>query len=224
MQAQDVYKTVSARLQDLKITRRWSWEAPSTSEDASLQDFLNNALLNVVLQRPDASSVVKTHICVEGCKQALTSDDLCLLDCIYSLDENGDPDTVLTLIDRKDLDIYNSSWYQSKDSAPYHWAYDRLNAPRIFWVYPGCATGDSLLVNVSEKPTTISAPTTTISIPDLYKPALDAWVLYEVLASDTDDANWQKATQYQQTFYQILGVKLQTDMTNPINLRKNEGT
>lgn len=225
MKAKDVYRTVSSRLQDLHEPRRWPWPSPPTENDPSLQTFLNNGLLSVALHRPDSTAVSDIKTLSVGHMQYLDEGDLSLLECVRFMDVDENPIRAVTRIDRSEMDAYLVDWYAENGDSDgvWNWAYDKLTNPLIYWVYPGGRIGDKLEVVVSKRPAIIDDPDEDLEISDLFKSALDAWVLFEVMASDTSDANWQKASQYLQTFGQILGVKMEIDMSFPVRLRNSEG-
>ena len=225
MKAKDVYKTVSSRLQDLSEPRRWPWDAPFGDADPSLQVFLNNALLNVALHRPDSTAKSEIKTLVQGHMQTLGSDDLSLLECVRYMDEDEKPIRAVTRIERSEMDAYLVDWYSEngENDGIWNWAYDRMTNPFIYWVYPGAKEGAKLETVVSKRPIKVEGLNSELEISELFKSALDAWVLFEVMASDTSDANWNKASQYLQTFGQILGVKMEIDMSFPVRVRNSEG-
>ena len=220
MQAKDIYAVVSSRLQDMMDPRRWPWES-SGDNKVNLERFLDNATLSVVSQRPDATASIKTITLSEGSLQTLSVGDLFLLDCLYFLDE-GKPVHSLTRINRADIDAYSLNW-PSKDSAIYHWAYERAVNPRNYWVVSGAKAGDKIMASVSKKPTVVTSPTTKLNLTPTYQPALVEAVLYQVFASDTSDTNYQKAMGCLETFARILGVKFETDVKAPFITRRSEG-
>ena len=222
MKASDVYKLVSSRLQDLASPQRWPWTAPATDADVSLQVFLNNALLTLALQRPDATAVTKDFTLVAGPLQSLGATDLFLLDCLYTLDSDDAPERVITRINKQDIDGYSLSWPVT-DGDIYNWAYERIETPRQFWVIPGAVADKKIKVIMSEYPVSVTLPTTELVITPLYLPALAEMVLYQVFASDTEDANWQKAMGCLQTAAQIMGVKIDIDANAPLKTKKSEG-
>lgn len=222
MIAQDVYKTVSSRIQDLTTPRRWPWDDPATTEDPSLQDFLNNALLNVALQRPDATATLVEATLIAGPRQTLASDELSLLECIEFISADESVKRAVTRIDRSEMDAFLVDWYSEETDSDgvWNWAYEKLSNPLVYWVSPGAAAGDKMKQVVSKRPVKVTSAADDLEISELFKPALDAWVLYELLSSDTDEFNPQKAMHFHQSFYQILGVKIQADMAFPVKVRE----
>ncbi len=221
MKAKDVYALVSSRIQDLKEDRRWPWETPADDEAVSLERFLNNAMLTVAVQRPDATSTIKNFTLAAGPLQTLGATDLALLDCLYTLDSSDNPANVVTRINRQEMDAFSLSW-PSASGGIYHWAYERIESPRNFWVLPGATAGDKIKVVMSEYPVTVSDPGDDLNITFLYQPALAELVLYQVLASDTDDTNWQNAQGCLQAAAQVMGIKLDSDINIPLKTRRSE--
>lgn len=230
MKAKDVYKIVSSRIQDLMPNRRWQWENPADDNTPSLQDFLNNALLNVVLHRPDSNPYIKSHTLTKGPMQMLEEDDLTLLECIRNIKPGGKYGRAVTRIDRSEMDSFFVDWYEDDENFEFdgvwNWAYERLTNPLVFWVNPWPlqdGTGNRLEMVVSRKPALITSPDDDITISPLFKSALESWMLFEIMASDTSESNWKKALQYFQSFGQVLGVKMKVDMGYPIKISQNEG-
>jgi len=223
MQADDIYAVVSSRLQDMTAVRRWPWDSPNTDHELSLERFINKGLLTIALQRPDATAEVKDFTLVQDLKQELAGTDLALIDCYFFMDEHGAIQNAVTRIERKDLDAYSPYWV-TKEGNVYHWVYDRLQNPRSFFVIPKPDKADQQLkALVSKVPTYVTSPATILSISDLYAPALIELVLYQVFASDTDDANWQKAMGCMQVAAEIMGIKLETDITQPMKSMHDRG-
>jgi hypothetical protein len=223
MKAKDIYYLVSARLMDLVDPQRWPWTTPSSEKDVSLEAYLNNALLAVVAQRPDATANVKDLTLVAGVLQELEAEDLTLIDILFALDNTNKPVRTLTRINKQEIDLFTIGWGITEGDI-YHWAYEDLITPRKFWVIPGAALGDKIRVVTSIKPVEVSDPEDELLIPLTYKPALVEMILYQVFASDTDDANWQQAVGCLQNYAQIMGMKFQVETNIPFQTKKSEGT
>ncbi|MFP4629423.1 MAG: DUF6682 family protein [Desulfohalobiaceae bacterium] len=220
MQAKDIYALVSQRLQDMQEPRRWPWEDAGDTE-VSLQRFLNNALLLVALQRPDSTSVIKPFTLQTGALQELGSDDLFLLECPYLLDDDDKPKRSLTRIDRQDLESHRNSWF-SEDGDIWHWAYERTENAKHFWVVSGAKDGQKVQTIMSERPDKVADPTDELQISATYQPALAEAVLYQIFASDTSDTNYQKAMHALENFAQVLNIKLNADLFAPVGSRRRQ--
>ena len=70
----------------------------------------------------------------------------------------------------------------------------------------------------------MDGPETELNISPLYEAALIEVVLYQVLASDTDDNNWQKGMSCLETFARILGIKLDADRVAPYRTQRSEAS
>lgn len=222
MQAKDIYALVSQRLQDMDDPRRWPWDAPADDNEVSLQRFLNAALLLVATQRPDATATTKDLTLVAGGIQELAADDLFLLDCLYVLDDSDDPLRSVTRIDRRDIDTFNTGWMLSSGDI-WHWAYDRTENPRHFWVIGPATAGQKIKAVVGERPVTVSAKDDELNISPLYQLALSELVLYQVFASDTSDTNYQKGMAALENFAQVMGIKLRADLMAPFKPGEKDG-
>ena len=72
MQAAEILRLVSGALQDLEpgIRARWEWNGGDDNA-VGLLDFLNHALREVVMQRPDATAVTGDIVLEPGIRQAI---------------------------------------------------------------------------------------------------------------------------------------------------------
>jgi len=185
-----------------------------------LQDF-NDAIKDIVLRRPDASTVNVFLDCVaDSSKQTLPSDALRLIDVMRNKDGN-----VITKMDRFMLDTTRRDWHQSTPTLEIeHFVYDERD-PKTFYLYPRPSNDGTephqIEVVYSTCPPAIEIPetdikdgsdTTAIPLDDTYTNAIIDFMLYRSYNKDLGSAgNANRAAAHYQTYGNALGVKLQAD-------------
>tara|TARA_R110001606_G_scaffold37619_1_gene106222 strand:+ start:1240 stop:1908 length:669 start_codon:yes stop_codon:yes gene_type:complete len=191
------------------------WEAKELLED------FNDAIKDIVLHRPDASTVNKFFDCVpESSKQSLPDDALQLIEVIRNKDGS-----IIAKVARKMLDVMNPVWHQSEPTANIEsYVYDERDR-KHFYLYPRPAgtteephqvevvystcpadvalTDEELEAGTSDK---------TIPLEDTYSNAIIDFMLYRAYSKDLGSAaNMARSARHYQTYGNALGVKLQAD-------------
>jgi hypothetical protein len=201
--AQSILTRVATTLADETNVR---WTVPE------LVRYLNDGQREVVTYRPDATATTASVSLVEGARQALPATAYKLLDVIRN---TGGTKTAVRKIDQKLLDAQLPTWQNgSKSSTIKHYMYD-VREIHVFYVYPpAAATGASLEVLYSAKPTditeqnTLGAVTGEISVIDLFANALADYILFRAFAKDAEYApNAARATAHYQAFQNGVGVE-----------------
>ena len=188
-------------------------------------DWLNAGQRDIAVNRPDVSSTLESHTCLQGPTQTIPADGLRFLDCTHNLATGY----VITPINRKDLDVVQRNWQRKDTDADevYHYVFDE-RFPKQFKLYPAPALGVLVEIGFSKSPTpvTLSAfdgtDVSPISIDDTYEMALVYFVLAMLFQKKTNvTAHRDKVTQYYSMYYQTLGVKFNADSlmsaNNPVN-------
>lgn len=196
-----------------------------------LLGWLNDAYLEIVLQRPDANSDVGTFTCVSGTRQQLArpgggfENALTLLDVVRNV-ATGSSKGAVRQIDRSILDDQRRTWHAENQTLDIeHWMHDP-RVPRAFLVYPPAANGAQLEVMYSLAPSSHSSVTGTIRLTDNYANAILDYMLYRAYSKDAEyAANAQRAAAHYQAMQAALGAKTAADkaaypmdvpkMTNP---------
>ena len=178
--------------------------------DAEMLDWINDAQREVVIIKPEASSVIAEITCVAGTKQNIPSTGIRLLSVIRNAAGKS-----IRRVDRDVMDSENPNWHNATASnTADHYVFDE-DAPTTFYVYPPqtVSPGD-IEINYSNSPTDLASLSDTISLPDVYmNPILD-FVLYRAYSKDTEYAgNVQRASTHYQGFQNSLGQKSQSDMS-----------
>lgn len=179
--------------------------------DAELLDWINDSQREIVLVKPEASSVITNITCVTGTKQNIPSDGIRLLSVIRNVGGKS-----VRLVNRAIMDSENPDWHNVTASATTdHFIYDE-DAPTVFYVYPpqpASGQGD-LEINYSQSPTDLSVLGDTIYLPDIYANAMLDYVLYRAYSKDTEYAgNQNRAATHYNMFATSLGIKTQGEVT-----------
>jgi hypothetical protein len=211
----DVIKRVEDITQDANV--RWP--------RVELQNWLNEAYLQIALLRPDVSSKTGTFTCAVGTRQVLTtgfSSALRLLDVVRNLAATSNK-KVVRLIDRSVLDDQSVSWHTETGTVNIqNYTFD-IRQPKEFFVYPPATTSAQLEVVYADLPgehdlseaylhPTTGSTTEMIKIEDTYLSAIIDWILYRAFSKDAEfAANAARAGAHYQTFMTGIGSKTTSD-------------
>ena len=172
--------------------------------------YLNDGQREIITYRPDATATTATVALSVGARQTLPDAAFKLLDVIRN---SGGTKAAVRKIDQKLLDAQLPSWQNGTTSTVVkHYMYD-LRDIRVFYVYPPAATGASLEMLYSAKPTDIAEQTAVnsvtgnISVHDLFANALQDYILYRAFAKDAEYGNVAMATAHYQAFQNAVGVE-----------------
>ncbi|WP_027179453.1 DUF6682 family protein [Maridesulfovibrio bastinii] len=223
MKAREVFKLVSAKLQDMKVdSRRWPWEI--TEGKLSMTDVCNSAIRNIALQRPDATAVTEAVKLQEGVKQLLPNPSngsgaskkaLRLIEVIQNMGSLGTVPGEPIFLSSKDS-MRLGPWTTTSDDVD-NYAYDARTNPEIFWVQPGIEAGASVYVSMtySAEPDAVTGPDDELPLSSTFSGPVVHWMLYEILSGDSSEVNMSTAQFHFSAFYQALGVKLKADLYYP---------
>lgn len=217
MTVRDILESVTLRYNDTDYIR--------LSQSQYLK-FLDDAILKLILVRPDAN--VKTEIVglAAGTRQEIPADGYSLIDIYMNKDgvapnwTNGAP---ILQVERKDLD-YFSNWHTTGSTVTDidEFAYDS-RSPRTFWVSPPPASSGTVFVEMDYSHGVSSYAALTdefdeildmeIPIEDIFRSALISQMLYLCFSVDSSaQGDMAIAAQYEQTFYQGLGIEYQASL------------
>ena len=210
----EIIDRVEAVLQDTGV--RWP--------RLELQNWLNEAYMNIVLLRPDANAKTGTFTCAAGTRQQLTTvfpSALKLLDITRNLAATSDK-KVVRVVARSVLDDQKPSWHNETAVVNIqHFTYDPKN-PKEFYVYPPATTAAELEVIYVDSPGShaltasqldpASGNTTVILLDDIYLSPITDWILYRAYSKDAEySANEARAAASFQAFTAAIGTKTQVD-------------
>ena len=193
-------------------------EANVQMTTANALGWLNDAQRAVVIVMPDASTINRSITLVPGTKQSIAG--LRLMAVVRNMGQDGlTPGLAIRLVERATKDDFEPDWHtQVATAVVEEYVYDeRLD--REFYVSPPVITTVPVQIEVSESisPTDIATTADPITIDDVYGPALIEWVVYRYVARDAEETpSIQRAVTHFQSFFGLLGAKLQADMAiNP---------
>ncbi len=213
----DVVKRVEDVLQDSDV--RWP--------RIELQNWLNEAYLQVVLLRPDANSQTGTFTCAVGTRQTLTTgfpNAIRLLDVVRNLAATSTK-KVVRLITRSVLDDQRPAWHTETGTVNVqNYTFDSRQ-PKEFFVYPPATTAAQIEVVYADSPGAhvltsaqldpAGSNTEVLKIDDVYMTALTDWVLYRAFSKDAEHAaNAARAGAHYQAFMSGIGNKTQSDVSS----------
>lgn len=217
IQVQSILDKVAADIQDKDKVR---------TTNTTLLGMYNDALLQVVLVRPDANAVTKSVALVAGTKQALPAGDLRLLDATRNMGTDGL--TAGNSVVQGDMDTqnrYNPSWNTATPSAVVQeWFYDFKRNPTVYYVSPPVSTPCYLELSVSSAPVTVTDPTTNMDLDDVYLGPVVSFMKYLFYVRQSESAfAMNKAVAHERSFYQSLGLKYQVERLVAPPIKTQEG-
>lgn len=183
--------------------------------EAELLDYINDAMRQVVMFRPDSNAKNEAVQLVTGTKQTIPASGIRLLRVVRNMGGGSTPGKAIREISRLTLDAEIDGWHEAANhgSIVRHYVFDDVD-PRTFYVYPGLATGITAYVEIiySANPTTVDDAADPLDLKDQYiNPVLD-WVLYRAYTKDTDYAgNMNRAAAHLQSFANELQITVQTE-------------
>lgn len=177
--------------------------------ETELLQWLNEGQREVVMLKPDAYSTTESVALEAGTKQMLPAAGTMLLDIIRNmgLTPGTTPGTACRLTRRRVLDDQIPGWHNATGAASVdHWVYEPEINPRVYYVYPQSLGTNYLEICYAKAPTEVVAASGTITLDDIYSPALLNYILYRAYSKDADyAANAQRANQARLEFLQLVG-------------------
>ena len=176
--------------------------AMQRQSDDELLGYVNEALKEAAVMRPDLFSTVGDMTCTAGqCEQAITFQDaIQLLDvlCIHG-------GTALTPFDRTAMDQFRPGWRTDPAGPAENWS--ALNGdPLQFFIYPKAPVGQVLDVRYVRNPGTYALGDVIGDLPASYEPALADYVIYRAESKDDEHTLSQRAAAHYAAFRMKFGV------------------
>jgi hypothetical protein len=226
----DVIQRVEDVIQDENV--RWP--------RLELQNWINEAYLQIVLLRPDSNAVSGTFVCAGGTKQnlndggdaAVFGSALRLLDVVRNLEATSDKKVIRHIV-RSVLDDQRPSWHAEEGTLNIqNFTFDPRR-PKEFYVFPPALATTEIEVVYADAPKAhtrteaeldptdaanqtvdiVTAPEAFIKLDDIYLSSIIDWVLYRSYSKDAEyAANAERAMAHNQAFFNGIGAKTQTDM------------
>ncbi len=206
--AQDLINDIAEELSDTNFI---TWTS------AELLTYLNSATRRVCLLRPDASSSVESIQLVPGTKQTIPTTSRRLLDIVRNLGADGATvGKAITTIETRDMDLYDPNWHK-KTAKTYvdHYMYDE-ETPDVFFVTPPvhAITNVYIEMKLANNPLVLTdSATENIPVNDIYRPAIEHWMLYKAYDKETDSENSVAEAKFHfQAFNMLFGQKYKVDL------------
>jgi len=190
---------------------------------ANALGWLNDAQRAIVIVKPDASTVIRSITLVPGTKQSIAG--LKLMSVVRNMGASGStPGRAIRLVERGIKDEFEPDWHSAvASSVVKEYVFDdRLDTD--FYVSPPVIATATVQIEVSESinPADIATINDAITIDDIYSPALIEWIVYRYIARDAEETpSLQRTAVHFQSFFGLLGAKVQTDMAINPKLREH---
>ena len=189
-----------------------TWKVPQGVE------WINDAQRAIALHRPDASIQTSSVKLVAGVDQSITGRRL--LTVVRNMGADGNtPGKAIRLVERGAKDDFEPDWPTlTEETEIKEYMYD-ARVPKEFMVSPPVSSTTNVYVRLTQAvdPTDITDENDTINLDDVYAPVIVEWLLYRWFSRDSEETpNWQRAARHYQSFFNLLGIKIEMDkLVNP---------
>lgn len=172
--------------------------------DTELVGWVNDAQRSIAVVKPNASATTASFACAAGTKQTLPADALYLIDVVRNL---GGTRRAIRCVARSILDAESPDWHGAAEvSICRAFAYDDRQGV-TFYVFPPLAAATAIEVVYSTAPAAVTLGG-SLTIPDMYSPAVLDYIMYRALSKDVDyAANVGQAETYRVRFLETLGMR-----------------
>ena len=198
---------------------------------AELVNWFNDGQREIVLYRPETSSVTTQFTLVSGnTKQTIdaaaspppvfspsVTNPMRLIEVIRNFKLNGDVGRAVRLVAREIMDSQNPNWHADTAADEIkHYLFDARD-PKTFYVWPKPSGASKLEVIISAAPAEInaagvSADTAVLALDDIYANAVLDYILYRAYMKDSEYAgNAQRAAAHYAAFANSLGVRIASE-------------
>ena len=220
--ASDIMERSSAIYNDTGYDR----VSDSTADNPNWFQFLDDALKQVILLRPDSYCTTTTMQLTSGTKQSLPTAGIRLMDIIRNMGVDGSTvGTPIFYVDRNVLDMSLSTWHSAtEENAVDNYWFDTDN-PTVFYVTPPNTGNGYIELVYSINHAALTATTDSIGLKDIFLNPILSWSLYRAFLIDTDsEANWNRANHFYGDTYKSLGIEEKVmQEKSPSNQRKGRG-
>lgn len=172
--------------------------------DSNLTGVGNQVIQRVLNLRPDLFAALGTVLCTTGeIYQSAPADSFRLIDVLRI--QNGN---ALAESDREMLNSASPEWTTYTAGPAVEWM-RHPRGPNKFFIFPPAPVNQTLVVEYAKVPATYAAGDTVV-IPDSYLPILVDGMVWLIESVDDEHVNSQRAQMFMQSFYNGLGVTLQS--------------
>lgn len=192
-------------------------ETNLTWTSTQLVGWLNDALRALIYERPDANIQRRTVRLVPGTEQTLTGAGTRLHEVMRNMGSAGTvPGAAVRLVSRRDKDAFSPDWHSATAAtAVKEYLYDPAD-PLHYEVSPPVDDVTAVYVELSqfETATEVATVDDTITVDDIWVPALLEWVCFRCTERDSENVPQQnRQSTHLQRFYAILGRKTSVDLS-----------
>lgn len=190
----------AAKLLNDQFNVRW----PRTE----LLSWINDAQRAITLAIPEASALTTTMTTVAGVKQSLPSDGWFLIRVNRNMGASGTTSGyACSEVRRDDLTQNNPNWASDPATNSARVYFYNMQDKNNFFIYPPAdSTGNKLEITYSKTPADLATEGTTISINDVYEPAMLDYVLFRALSKFAEKPpEVELAKAYATSFAAVIG-------------------
>jgi len=178
--------------------------------DAEMLIWMNAALREVALYKPDAATVTEAVLLVAGTKQGIPAGGIHLISIARNMGSAGDtPGKAIRIVEREIMDAQNPDWHTDTENVVVkHYMFDKQD-PLNYYVYPQqpVTTPEYVEISYASIPTVLTDLSDTISVPDIFANALRSYIMVLALSKDsTYTKNGVDANQYFTQFLAGVGA------------------
>ena len=196
--AASVINRVRTQLIDEGTSPRWT--------DTELLRYLSDAERTIASIDPTSTRTTASVLLAEGSRQALPSggQKLISIDCNMGT-AGATPGKAVRITTRELMDDFDINWQgASKSSVIKNFMFDPMDE-ESYYVYPPSNALGYVRIIYSILPTELTATTDSLTVGDVYVPALTDFVLYRAHLKDSDfSAGSRQADYYYQAFTRFL--------------------
>lgn len=238
MTVSTILRIVSAGLQDMDPdnAKRWKWEQGSGQNEIGLIDYLNSAINEIAVRRPDCYAITDVIYLQPGMKQQLPKralhgaqkDAVLLCELIRNMGSNGrTPGSPILLSNQQVTFAWSNPRNKMSRSYPRqidNYMYDRSTNPNIYYVFPEVpsdAATNKVYVECSyyALPPQVTSINEDLPVSVGYAQAIAHHILSSIFEVDNEsigsDKAMKKADYHYQLFEKCMSVKLEADLRIP---------
>lgn len=178
------------------------WMAPE------LLDDLNGGLSWLVLNKPDAFTVIGNIELAEGALQSVPESGSLLLAVLENTGADGLViGKAIRQIERNELDHNNPDWLTATGPAVLHYTFDK-RAPRIFYIFPRPAGPWNVRAMWAATPR-VDNPDDLLPVDDIFETTLVYFVIGSALLKNSKSGDPAKAGSYLTMAANTIGARFQ---------------
>lgn len=182
-------------------------------------EYLNDALRVLGILKPGYFATLhKWQLATNKVEQTVPSGYYLILRDPYNMGADGNTyGRTITPTTAEALADIDPSWRAATPAAAVkHYVYDAERAPKRFECYPPPNAAIYVQGELAADPTKVVDQNDTLACHDTAAPVLVEWMLYRAFSREDEDTfSPQKAAAHAALFFQMLGLKIKTDMLVP---------